>query len=441
MANTILQFRRGTTTNLSSYAGLNGEVFVDTTQYTLVVQDGSTLGGYPLSKVGHTHVSTSISGLAYQVIQISGTAQTVQPILNMSNLFSATNDTPNTRTTVNLANNNTSGAGTFGTATQVPQIVVNAQGLITSVAPITIAGVAPAGTASGGLTGNYPSPTVATVGGQTAANIANATATVGNATNSATASTLVLRDSFGNFSANTITASLIGNVTGNCNGTSATFTGDLSGDVTSAGMVTTLSTSGVVAGTYGNATHVPAINVDAKGRITGVTSTAISGIAPSGSAGGDLNGSYPAPGVASVGGVGASNVAIGVDLALNATASATASQIVLRDGSGNAGIGAVFHNINVVSSSATPTFNLTLGSIQQMTINNNTTIALSGLGTGQFVVFDFIHDGTSTNYTLSWPGNVFGGGTAVGVTGGLHARQLFYCDGTNLYSLGQLYIS
>ncbi|RZA08801.1 MAG: hypothetical protein EOP11_03770 [Proteobacteria bacterium] len=45
----------------------------------------------------------------------------------------------------------------------------------------------------------------------------------------------------------------------------------------------------------GSATTVPAITVDAKGRITAITSTAISGVAPSGAAGGDLDGSYPDP--------------------------------------------------------------------------------------------------------------------------------------------------
>jgi hypothetical protein len=73
--------------------------------------------------------------------------------------------------------------------------------------------------------------------------------------------------------------------TGTVTGTnlSGTNTGDqtisLTGDVTGSGtgsFATTLSNTGVSANTYGSATQVPQLTVDAKGRITGVTNVTIS---------------------------------------------------------------------------------------------------------------------------------------------------------------------
>lgn len=45
-----LQLRRGTTSQHSTFTGLNGEITVDTTKKTIVVHDGSTAGGIPLAK-------------------------------------------------------------------------------------------------------------------------------------------------------------------------------------------------------------------------------------------------------------------------------------------------------------------------------------------------------------------------------------------------------
>jgi len=71
---------------------------------------------------------------------------------------------------------------------------------------------------------------------------------------------------------------------------SGTNTGDqtitLTGDVTGSGtgsFATSLANSGVTAGQYGSATTAPNITVDAKGRITSVTNTTITGVSPIGS--------------------------------------------------------------------------------------------------------------------------------------------------------------
>lgn len=47
---TAVQLRRGTTTQHASFTGAVGEVTVDTTKDTVVVHDGTTVGGYPLVK-------------------------------------------------------------------------------------------------------------------------------------------------------------------------------------------------------------------------------------------------------------------------------------------------------------------------------------------------------------------------------------------------------
>jgi hypothetical protein len=48
------QRRRGTTAQHASFTGLNAELTVDTDKDTVVVHDGSTAGGFPLSKQRNT---------------------------------------------------------------------------------------------------------------------------------------------------------------------------------------------------------------------------------------------------------------------------------------------------------------------------------------------------------------------------------------------------
>ena len=100
-----------------------------------------------------------------------------------------------------------------------------------------------------------------------------------------------------NVSFNTVTADLVGDVTGNVTGNltgtaddadalSSAVTVALSGDATgsatftSAGdtatISTTLANSGVSAGTVGSSTAIPVLTVDAKGRVTAVSTAAIS---------------------------------------------------------------------------------------------------------------------------------------------------------------------
>jgi hypothetical protein len=167
----------------------------------------------------------------------------------------------------------------------------------------------PAGPAGGDLTGSFPSPVIAN-NAITSAKILDATVSTadiadaaindskiapGIGVNKLVSGTLnqVLTTTAGGIVWSTPAFGTVTNV--------ATGTGLSGGPITATGTIS-LSNTGVTATTYGSATAVPQIAVDAQGRITSATPITISGVQPGGAASGDFTGSYPSPTLASTSG-------------------------------------------------------------------------------------------------------------------------------------------
>ena len=245
-----------------------------------------------------------------------------------------------------------------------------------NVITATLSGTATnfSGSLSGDVTGTQTATVVAFVGLQSAANVGSATSSTLAATNLNTSSTIVRRDGSGNFSAGTITATFVGNLTGNA--TSATnFSGSLLGDVTGTQSVTVVSLVGgqsasnvaaatVLANTSTNLnTPSSIVRRDASGNFSAnvITATFVGNLTGnatsttnfSGSLSGDVTGTQTATVVSSVGGQSASNVAAATVLANAATDANTVSTIVRRDSSGNFSAGTITANSLVLTSSFT----------------------------------------------------------------------------------------
>ena len=429
---TVLQFRRGTTTQNNAFTGNAGELSVDTTLDTVRIHDGSTAGGFALLKetgvsnltlnaqaeirlgdsdssnyVGFKSPSTIGTNLIFTLPSSDGSAgQALVTDASGTLSFAAAGATITSDTSTNTDFLLYFASTTSGALTAVKQD----SGLIynPSTGTLTSAEFVGGGVGLTGLNGsNISSGTVA------AARVAtlnqNTTGTSGGLSSA-------------------VTVSLTGAVTG-----SATFTN--AGDTAS---ITTTATSDPTITLGGDLTGSVTLTNLASGTLTATIA------ANSVALGTDTTGNYVATGAVSGTGLSGSSSSEGGTFTVtsNATSANTASTIIARDGSGNFSAGVA----TLVATTATSDPTITLGGdlSGSVTLTNlasgtlTATIAANSVALGTDTTGNYVAAGAVSGTGLSGSASAEGATFTVtsNATSANTASTIIARDGTGNFTAG-----
>ena len=306
---TQIQFRKGTKIQHASFTGANAEVTVNTTDKTLHVHDGSTVGGIEAARtdlanvVGVTSLSvsgiTTVGSLSIDANEVISSARQLKNIASLDATTTATIESaiaaaPNDFTNLNVTGISTLGNTVVGGATTQLIVTGNARvtGIITvGTSSITLDGVnnriavgsgltiTESGITIGPTTINSSGSLSGTAGTITTFDSTSATITNGTITNlTGTAGTITTFNSTNGTITNltgiagTITNGTITNLTGTA-GTITTFN-STNGTITNGTITNLTGTAGTVTtfnSTVGSITNLTSTNVNASGIVTATT--------------------------------------------------------------------------------------------------------------------------------------------------------------------------
>ena len=112
----ILQIRRGTAAENDNFTGMTGEITMDTTNKTVRIHDGETLGGFALARADAVNASQEIENFDISSVPASFW-QTLFSTYQTNGIQSATS------TLSNIANNVTYFDNSFSDLTELPLFV------------------------------------------------------------------------------------------------------------------------------------------------------------------------------------------------------------------------------------------------------------------------------------------------------------------------------